>query len=103
MTDQVHGPADPLELTDQPLDVGFLGRRESGRAWAAEARKRERNRVGSAKLPSQILPQGGGFGDAVDEDDGHGDTLVTRHELIQDEMPLRAAVRSKDTAPDRMR
>jgi hypothetical protein len=89
MADKIDRRADPLELAHEPVDVPFLRGGEARRARAAEARKRERERVGVPELGAKVVPKSCGFGNSVDEDDriSRSKTADRAHARWRDEWP----------------
>jgi hypothetical protein len=66
VADEVDGLADFLELGDEPIDVGFLRRREAGGARVAEAGTGDGDRVLATERFAYAVPEMMGFGDAVE-------------------------------------
>src|SRR6185295_9105339 len=78
MADEVDGLPDLLELADEPLDVGLLRRRPSGRRRHAEAGEVGRDHVGPREVRAHFAPEAMRVEDAMDENGGHAERLYRR-------------------------
>ncbi len=63
---------DLLDHADQPRDVLLLGGPEPGGHGATEPGELRSDHIGAAQLGQQRLPDDGGLGVSVEQDDGHG-------------------------------
>jgi hypothetical protein len=75
VTDEVDGRAQPFDLTDGEVDVGFLGRTEPRRAWTTEPGQRQRDRLPIGQAGADRVPEVLRVRDAVDEDHAHAGRL----------------------------
>src|SRR5438552_336637 len=75
VSDEVHRLADARDLVDEPVDVGFLHRTESGGRRHAEAGEVRREHVATREARAYLVPEVMRVRDAVDEEGGHAAAL----------------------------